>query len=119
MTRLIAALTALMIAAAALPAMAGELRLIFVRSDSCHWCALWEAEIAPAYPTRPEGRAAPLMRVDIDGPWPDGLALARRAWVTPTFILTRDGMETARIEGYPGAARFWQVLAGMIGDARG
>ncbi len=93
---------------------AQTVQLLMIRQDGCIYCRQWEAEIAPAYPTSPQGRAAPLTRIDIDGPWPDGLALDRQPYVTPTFILIRDGIETGRIEGYPGPTNFWRLLDRML-----
>ena len=66
-----------------------------------------------------EGRAAPLLVVDRDGPYPDGLALARRPWLTPSFILLQGGIEIARFEGYPGAGKFFPVLRDMLAQAKG
>ena len=89
-------------------------QLLMIRQDGCIYCRQWEAEIAPAYAASPQGRAAPLQRIDIRGPWPDGLALDRQPYVTPTFILIRDGQEIGRIEGYPGATNFWRFLDRLL-----
>lgn len=94
------------------------LRLLMVRREGCVYCAEWDREIAPVYSQHVQGRAAPLMVVDLDGPYPDGLALARKPWLTPTFILLRDGTEVTRFEGYPGADRFFAVLQDMLDQAR-
>lgn len=94
------------------------LRLLMVRRRGCVYCAQWDREIAPVYAAHAEGRAAPLLQVDRDGPFPDGLALARRPWLTPSFILLRDGVEVTRFEGYPGAERFFPVLRDMLALAR-
>ncbi|WP_323716793.1 thioredoxin domain-containing protein [Paracoccus aminovorans] len=105
---------------AARPVLAAPaLRLLMVRRRGCVYCAQWDREIAPVYAEHPEGKAAPLMVVDRDGPYPDGLALARRPWLTPTFILLRGGAEVTRFEGYPGAERFFPVLRDMLAQARG
>ena len=101
------------------PGLAGPgLRLTMVRRPGCVYCAQWDREIAPVYASRPEGRAAPLFTVDVDGPYPDGLALDRRPWLTPTFILLRGGQEVMRFEGYPGADKFFGVLRAMLDEAR-
>jgi hypothetical protein len=106
-------------ALAAWPALAAPgLRLMMVRRPGCVYCAQWDREIGPVYASRPEGRAAPLFMVDVDGPYPDGLALDRRPWLTPSFILLRGGQEVARFEGYPGAERFFEVLRVMLDEAR-
>ena len=90
------------------------LRLMMVRREGCVYCAQWDREIAPVYSRHPEGRAAPLFSVDVDGPFPDGLALARMPWLTPSFILLQGGSEVTRFEGYPGADKFFAVLAEML-----
>lgn len=101
-------------------AQAGSgLGLLMIRRKGCVWCARWDREIGPVYGQHAEGRQAPLVMVDVDGPYPDGLALARMPWLTPSFILVQNGAEIARYEGYPGADRFFPVLRGMIGQARG
>lgn len=89
-------------------------QLLMIRQDSCVYCRQWEVEVAPTYPRSAQGRAAPLMRVDIHGPYPDGLALDRQPYVTPTFILIRDGQEIGRIEGYPGQKNFWTFLDRLL-----
>ncbi|MDT1063542.1 SoxS protein [Paracoccus sp. CPCC 101403] len=101
-------------------ALAGQadLRLLMVRRKGCVYCAQWDKEIAPVYARHPEGRAAPLLMVDVDGPFPDGLALARMPWLTPGFILLLGGQEVTRFEGYPGADKFFPVLHDMIAEAR-
>lgn len=111
------AAAALMILAA-LPAMAGPLRLMMVEKDGCIYCDAWNRSIGPAYAGSAAGRAAPLMRVDIHGPWPDGLALARRPFVTPTFILLDGGLEVGRLEGHMTAAQFWPALDALLDQAR-
>ncbi|SMO37966.1 SoxS protein [Paracoccus laeviglucosivorans] len=92
-------------------------RLMMVRRKGCVYCAQWDREIAPVYTRHAEGRAAPLFSVDVDGPYPDGLALARMPWLTPSFILLKAGSEVTRFEGYPGADKFFPVLAEMLAQA--
>ncbi|AUH35361.1 SoxS protein [Paracoccus tegillarcae] len=90
---------------------------MMVEERGCIYCARWDAEIGPGFAGSAEGRTAPLMRVDIDGPWPDGIVLASRPVLTPTFILLDKGVELDRIEGYVGAAYFYPVLAEMMMNA--
>lgn len=105
----------------ALPAITGaraaELSLVMVEQKGCKWCAAWNAEIGPAYPNTPEGTAAPLMRIDLHKPVPEGLSLARPAQFTPTFVLVADGAEVGRIEGYPGDNFFWPMLDDLLARA--
>jgi hypothetical protein len=98
-------------------ARAAELTLVMVEQTGCKWCAAWNAEIGPAYPNTPEGAAAPLMRIDLHEPVPDGLSLARPAQFTPTFVLVADGAEIGRIEGYPGDIFFWPMLDELLARA--
>ncbi|WP_299840413.1 hypothetical protein [uncultured Jannaschia sp.] len=101
---------------AAMPARA-EVELVMGEEIGCIWCARWNAEIAPIYPKSPEGRAAPLRRVDIHDPLPEDLELNGRLVVTPTFVLVEDGIEIDRMEGYPGDAFFWSLLDRMLDSA--
>ncbi len=93
-----------------------QTRLMMAEEPGCIWCARWNAEVAEAYPKTPEGRAAPLLRVDITKDLPTDIALDRRVSFTPTFILLIDGKEAARIEGYPGEDFFWGLLGRMLTD---
>jgi len=91
-----------------------EFRLIMVEQPGCAYCAAWDDEIAPAYPKTEEGRFAPLMRADLHLGPPDGVRYQRRVNFTPTFILTDDGQEVARMEGYVGEDFFWPVYAQFL-----
>ena len=105
---------------AALPGVAPAttpLRLLMIERQGCPHCRSWLREIGPGYAESPQGHRAPLVRIDLDGPFPDGLALARHPWLTPTFILVDSGREIARIEGYPGARHFYPLLDRMMLDA--
>lgn len=97
---------------------AQALQLVMVEEPGCIYCARWNAEVGPEYPITDEGKAAPLLRVDKRAQPPEGAEFGRRAVYTPTFILLADGVETARIEGYPGEDFFWGLLNRMIDDAR-
>ena len=78
------------------------------------WCARWNDQIAPIYPKTGEGTAAPLLRVNITETLPADISLRRRINYTPTFVLLVDGVETNRIEGYPGEDFFWGLLGEML-----
>lgn len=96
---------------------AEPVRLMMIEQDGCVYCAAWDREIGPGYATSRQGRAAPLLVVDIDGPWPDGLVLDRRPTLTPTFILLRGGDELSRLEGYPGDRYFYSLIDDMLRKA--
>lgn len=110
---------AVLIVACAAPNLAtAELRLLMIEQAGCVYCLRWDAEIAPQYPLTDEGKAAPLTRADLRDPVPEAITLSRPAAFTPTFVLLSDGIETGRIEGYPGEDFFWPLLAGLILEAR-
>lgn len=85
----------------------------------CIYCARWDAEIAPEYPLTEEGKTAALRRLQLRHPLPEGFSLVSPPVFTPTFVLVEDGVETGRIEGYPGEDFFWPLLAELIEDATG
>ncbi len=96
---------------------AAETRLVMAEAEGCMWCEKWEAQIGPIYPKTAEGKAAPLMMVNARVPMPEGITLKRPIVFTPTFILTVDGQEIERIEGYPGEDFFWGLLGMMLKQA--
>lgn len=96
------------------PPVSAETRLVMAEEPGCIWCARWNAEIGPIYEKTGEGQAAPLLRIDISDPPPDGIALLRPVNFTPTFILLIDGEERQRLEGYPGEDFFWGLLGEML-----
>lgn len=73
--RLTAAILALALAAPALATEPGH-RLLMVEQPGCPYCRLFDRDLAPIYPLSPEGRAAPLVRVQLRGPYPQGVTLA-------------------------------------------
>lgn len=83
--------------------------------QGCVWCERWDREVATVYPKTPEGRAAPLRRVDIKGSRDDEPWLAAPVRFTPTFVLCVQGREVGRITGYGGDAAFWGLLGAMLG----
>ena len=84
------------------------------RAPRCPFCAAFRREVLPGYASHPLGRAAPLTAVPIDGPWPDGLALARAPQASPTFILLENRMEIGRFEGYDDPETFWRALGDLL-----
>ncbi|MBV7409588.1 thioredoxin fold domain-containing protein [Maritimibacter sp. DP1N21-5] len=101
-----------MVVALPLPALAAE--LVMVEQPGCAYCRAWNKDVSEEYPKTAEGRAAPLVRVQKDDIATSGITLARPVNFTPTFILTEDGRELARIEGYPGEDFFWGLLGMML-----
>lgn len=109
-------LSALLVISGAIAALANP-QLVMVEEDGCIWCARWNKEISEIYPKTPEGKAAPLRRMDIHAARPDDLKFQRGLFFTPTFVLMVDGKEVSRIEGYPGADFFWGLLERMLVEA--
>ena len=114
MIRLAAAALALMLSATAALAQA---QLVMFEEAGCMWCARWNDEIADIYPLSAEGMVAPLVRLQIDDPVPEDVLLQRKVTFTPTFVLLLDGVETGRIEGYPGEDFFWGLLVVLFDRA--
>ena len=89
--------------------------LVMFESKICEWCDAWHAEIGPIYPKTDEGRRAPLRTIDIHDTRPDDLADIDGIRFTPTFVLLSDeGREVGRINGYPGEDFFWGLLGELI-----
>lgn len=105
----------LFLAQMALPgARAADLQLVMVEQPGCIYCRAWDAEISAIYPKTVEGQRAPLIRIQLHAPLPEGMRFDRPAAFTPTFVLLDDGAEVGRIEGYPGQDFFWGLLNGML-----
>jgi len=104
-------------AASVYTATAQELTLYMVEQHGCVYCEHWDSEVGDAYHKTTEGALAPLVRLQLRDPLPEGLTFARKAAFTPTFILVRDGQELERIEGYPGEDFFYGMLGVMLKKA--
>jgi hypothetical protein len=90
-------------------------RLLMVEQPGCVYCRVFNRDIAPIYAVAPEGRAVPLVHVQLRDPAPEGVTLASRPFATPTFILIGpDGAELDRIVGYLGEDFFWPYLGRML-----
>jgi thioredoxin-related protein len=111
MRRIIIATAALILFA--LPA-AAESRLVMFETSGCSWCDLWKQQVGEIYALTDEGKRAPLTVLNIGAPIPSDLSFEGRARYTPTFVLVDDGVEFARIEGYPGEDFFWGLLEQML-----
>jgi hypothetical protein len=105
------------LALSAFEAAAERLQLLMFEQPGCIYCARWNEEIAPQYPLTVEGKVAPLRRLQLRDSLPEGLSLVSPPVFTPTFVLVENGIETGRIEGYPGDNFFWPLLAGLINEA--
>jgi hypothetical protein len=97
--------------------MAQDVALYMVEQPGCIYCARWDSEVGDAYDKTAEGRAAPLIRIQLRDPLPEGISFARKAVFTPTFVLVQNGQELERIEGYPGEDFFYGMLGVMLKNA--
>lgn len=95
-------------------AAARAAELIMFETEGCEWCEKWRAEIGPVYPLTPEGKFAPLRRVEIARDLPADLAGFEGIYFTPTFVVLDGGKEVGRIIGYPGEAFFWGLLGEIL-----
>jgi thioredoxin-related protein len=101
-----------------LPGVASaDIRLVMVEERGCIYCARWTEDVGTEYPLTPEGRFAPLERVNIRD-IPEDLQLTSRPVYTPTFVLVDDGHEVGRLEGYHGEEFFWGLLGRLLSQAR-
>lgn len=97
---------------------AAQMELVMFSEQACPWCDAWSREIGPIYGKTPEGRRAPLRRVDIHDPRPADIAHVQGTRFTPTFVLLADGQEVGRIVGYPGQDFFWGLLDQLFRNHR-
>ena len=107
-------LLALFLVFAALVPSARAAELVMVERDGCPWCAAFDREIAPIYGKTPEGRRAPLRRIELNQSPPADLAFVEIERLTPLFVLVDKGREIGRIRGYPGPEGFWTQLAMLM-----
>lgn len=96
------------------PSVAAAAQLIMLEEDGCPWCEQWNKEVGVIYHKTPEGKQAPLRRIDIHDPLPDDLKFLVKGGYTPTFVLVENGRELGRIRGYPGEDFFWGLFGKML-----
>lgn len=97
-----------------MPTTVSSAELVMFEEENCEWCETWHEKIGPIYPKTPEGKFAPLRRIDISENIPKDLAHLRPASFTPTFVVVENGKEVSRILGYPGEDFFWGLLEGAL-----
>jgi thioredoxin-related protein len=98
-------------------ALAQSFELLMYERAGCVHCARWNREVGPAYPLTPQGKLAPLRRMDLDArknPAVPEPSLERPVRYSPTFVLLKDGREVGRITGYMDDAMFWGVFSKML-----
>ena len=104
---------ALAFALAVLSAPAIAAQLLVVTQEGCHYCAAFDAQVAPAYPKTDLARRAPLRRADLHA-LPADVTFTAPPVFTPTFVLIHDGRELGRIEGYAGDEFFWFLTEKLL-----
>jgi hypothetical protein len=98
---------------------APALRLLMIEQSGCAYCVAFNRDIAPIYKKTEQGAIAPLFHADLRKDMPEGITLASRPFVTPTFILIgQDGHEVSRLTGFPGEDFFWPFITEMIAEAQ-
>ncbi len=112
--RLAAIAVASLAVAGAIPA-AGAAELIAVELDRCPVCLRFDATVARSYASSPQGRAAPLQRVNAARGLPPDLADIR---VVPTFVLRVKGREVGRIIGFGNPASFYRNVDRLLAAAK-
>lgn len=95
------------------PTLAQTFELVMFERAGCPYCVRWDREVGAVYPLTPQGRQAPLRKVNLDKGKP-AIALETPVRFSPTFVLMKDGREVGRITGYMDNAMFWGVFAKMI-----
>ena len=95
-----------------LPAVAAE--LVMYTRHGCPFCLRFEREVAPVYVKTPEGKAAPLRRIDLPAGGVRGEGLREPVIATPTFVLVEGGREVGRITGYLNDDMFWGLLGRLV-----
>lgn len=88
--------------------------LVYVHEAGCPHCRQWERQIGPVYDKTPEARRAALKPIEKRAAALADVKLARPVRYTPTFLLTENGVEVGRIEGYPGEEFFWALLGRLM-----
>lgn len=94
------------------PAFAAE--LVMYTRNGCPFCVRFEREVAPVYAKTPEGKVAPLRRIELPAGGVRGGELREPVIATPTFVLVEDGREVGRITGYLNDDMFWGLLGRLV-----
>ena len=89
-----------------------DIELLMFEQQGCHYCQVWDDNIGVIYHKTPEGRFAPLRKVDIHHD--DKIANVKPIIYTPTFVLYQSGHEIGRVTGYMSDDFFWGLLEVML-----
>jgi thioredoxin-related protein len=91
---------------------ASGVMLIMFEQEGCHYSQVWEENIGGSYHKTPEGKFAPLKKVDIHSD--EHVANVKPVVFTPTFVLYKDGHEVGRLTGYISDDFFWGLLGSLL-----
>ncbi len=89
-----------------------QLSLVMIEEHGCPYCRAWIRDVGSFYHKTPEGKFAPLVRVNRAG------AKSRfrlRVSFTPTFVVLKGGKEVGRLTGYIDDSFFWPQLDAILG----
>jgi thioredoxin-related protein len=112
-SRISAVCAAAAVAAMTMAASVQAAELVMFERPGCSWCTVWNKDVGPGYAASPEGRRAPLRRVNTRAPRPADLANVEVSG-TPTFVLMDRGREVGRIDGYMSSMFFWAQLDELL-----
>ncbi len=110
-TRHVAAMVAASLAVASMVPAAYAAELIAVELDRCAICMRFDATVARTYARTPQGRVAPLRRVNADRGLSAELGTVS---MVPTFILRDKGREVGRIIGFHDRASFYRHVDTLL-----
>jgi hypothetical protein len=99
------------------PARAGTELVMFERSG-CVWCRRWHDQVGVTYPLTDEGKRAPLVLHSLDRRADPPVKLGEPVRYTPTFILSINGVERARITGFMDEGSFYGLLARHLNEQK-
>jgi hypothetical protein len=97
------------------PAIAAQ--LIVVEDSRCEACVRFEGSVGNSYNSTPQGRKAPLRRVNIANKVPSDLAripFHGSIRGTPVFLLIDHGRVIGTFDGFATAAVFWQKIDDLL-----
>jgi hypothetical protein len=91
-----------------------EMRLYLFQIANCAACEQFHAEALHDYWTSDASTQLPLTIVDLNALGTAGQPLRAPIRIVPTFVVMRDGIEIARLTGYPGKAAFDAGIAAVL-----
>lgn len=92
------------------------MRLVVYEIDGCAACEQFHTEALQDYWSSATSSTLPLTIVDLNALGTAGQALRSPIRTVPTFIVMRDGIEIARLTGYPGKQAFEAGIAQVLAD---